>query len=233
MKLKTIHLTAGILALFLLFSCQETNDPKNTPLANHEDSLSYVIGADYADVLKANGYTINEAAFYKGFYQTLNGTAEFPDSLKVALISEIRMESQIRQQEEMQAQLQRNKEEGARFMAGNRERPGIVELPEGLQYRVLKQGSGPKPGAADSVLIHYRSMFIDGTVFDESYQRGPQGINLSKVTRGLSLGLQQMQKGSIYELFIPSELGFGDQGIPNAIAGGETLIYTVELIEIY
>lgn len=233
MKTRTINLTSTILALFLLISCQETPNPENIPLANHEDSLSYVIGADYADVLLDNGYTINEEAFYKGFYQTLNGKSAFPDSLKGVLINEIRMENQLKQQEQMQKQLIRNKEEGARFLSQNKERPGVVELPEGMQYRVLKQGKGPSPEATDSVLIHYRAMFIDGTVFDESYQRGPQAVSLNKVNSGLSLGLQQMKQGSIYELYIPSELGFGDQGIPNAVAGGETLIYNVELIEIY
>ena len=164
---------------------------------------------------------------------SMHGTDEFPDSIKIIFVNEVNKDGQIRQQEHLRAIIQQNKEEGARFLEMNIQQDGVKQLADGLQYKVLKQGSGPSPTAADSVLIHYRSMFLDGRAFDESYQRGPQGIRLSKVIIGLSEGIQHMNTGSIYELYIPAPLAYGDEGIPNVVPGGATLIYNVELIKIY
>lgn len=227
-KLFVLFLSACFLA-----ACETGNDPSSVQLKDHNDSLSYIIGSDYANVLKANGYEPNPEAFYKGFYNTINGKDDFPDSVKLVFFDEINKQSQEKQQEQILARIHQNKEDGARFMAQNKIREGVIQLPDGLQYRILKKGNGPTPAANDSVLIHYRAMFIDGSTFDESYQRGPQGVRLSKLTSGLSGGLQLMNTGSIYELFIPSGLAYGDEGIPNVMFGGETLIYNVELIKIY
>ncbi len=221
-----------LITVSILASCTG-NDPSKVQLNNHNDSLSYFIGTDYANVLKSNGYNVNPEAFYKGFNDARAETDEFPDSIKALFIDEINQESQVRQQEQIQARIQQNKEEGARFLSQNKNRQGVQQLPDGMQFKVLKQGSGPRATAADSVLIHYRAMFVDGSTFDESYQRGPQGVKLSYLTSGLSEGIQLMNAGSIYELYIPSDLAYGDQGIANVILGGETLIYNIELIKIY
>lgn len=222
-----------LLSAVLISGCGTENDPASVTLDDHTDSLSYVIGLEYADMLKASGFEINNDAFIKGYYMTMNESNVFPDSLRLSFIEEINREGQARQQQQLMEMVQQNKEEGAHFLAQSREQEGVEELPDGLQYKVLKKGAGPMPTTQDSVQIHYRAMFLNGQTFDESYQRGPQGIHMSKVIRGLSEGLQMMNSGSIYELYIPSDLAYGDEGITNVIPGGATLVYIVELITIY
>ena len=117
-------------------------------------------------------------------------------------------------------------------MEENVDAEGVVQLPSGLQYKVLKEGAGKTPRAGDSVLVHYRGMFINRDVFDMSYDRGPAGIRVSEVIEGLSEGLQLIPEGGIYELYIPPGLAYGDVTFANVIPAGSTLIYTVELIEI-
>lgn len=149
------------------------------------------------------------------------------------MIEEINNDKQLKLQQEMISIVQQNKELSAQFLDQNKIREGVQQLPDGLQFQVLKRGSGPSPTVNDSVLIHYRAMFFDGTTFDESYQRGPQVARLNGVVPGLSEGLQLMNKGSIYELYLPSDLAYGDQGIQDVIPGGVAIIYSVELIDIY
>lgn len=233
MKNHIHHLTILLLSAGLLAACGTGHDPSSVRLNDHTDSLSYIIGAEYAAMLKTSGLEVSNDAFIKGYYMAMNETDEFPDSIKLVFIDEINREGQAKQQEQLSALLQQNKEEGARFLALNLEQEGVKQLPNGLQYKILKNGSGPKPTAQDSIQIHYRAMFLNGQAFDESYQRGPQNIKLSRVIAGLSQGLQMMNTGSIYELYIPSNLAYGDEGITNVIPGGATLIYNVELIKIY
>jgi len=109
---------------------------------------------------------------------------------------------------------------------------GVNQLPNGLQYKILKEGMGNSPSETDSVNVHYRAMFIDRTVFDMSYDRGPAGIRINDVIEGLSKGIQLMKPGAIYELYIPPDLAYGDKNFANVIPPGSTLIYTIELIEI-
>ena len=227
-QLILLLLSAGILA-----ACGTGPDPSSVRLNDHNDSLSYIIGVEYASMLKTSGYDLNNDAFIKGYYMAMDETDEFPDSVKMVFISEINRQNQIRQQEQFIALVQQNKEEGARFLALNQEQEGVEQVRSGLQYKVLKEGTGPRPTARDSVQIHYRAMFLNGQTFDESYQRGPQNIKLTKVILGLSEGIQLMNTGSIYELYISSDLAYGDEGIAEAIPGGATLIYNIELIKIY
>lgn len=232
-KIVLNQLALIVLVASMLTGCNSTSNPETLVLKNYNDSLSYILGADYANVLMSNGFEVNSEAVYAGFYSKMNGIDRFPDSVKIAFVNEFNIQTQARQQEQIAAQVMKNKEDGAAFMAQNQLREGVRQMPDGLQYRILKAGNGPNAQPGDSVLIHYRAMFIDGTTFDESYQRGPQGVKLEKLTPGLSEGIQLMNKGSIYELFIPSDLAYGDQGIPNVLIGGVSLIYSVELIEIY
>ena len=125
------------------------------------------------------------------------------------------------------------KEEGKKFLAENKKRPGVVELPNGLQYEIIKQGTGEKPKATDTVKAHYAGSLINGQEFDNSYKRGqPLVIPVSGVIQGWVQALQLMPVGSKWKLYIPSNLGYGDRGAGGAIPGGATLIFEIELIEI-
>jgi FKBP-type peptidyl-prolyl cis-trans isomerase len=125
------------------------------------------------------------------------------------------------------------KSRGEQFLAKNAQEPGVVTLPSGLQYQVLREGSGKSPGPTDTVTVHYRGTLIDGKEFDSSYSRGePISFPLNGVIKGWTEGLQHMKEGSTHKLFIPSELGYGARGSGPDIGPHEALIFEVELIKV-
>jgi len=127
----------------------------------------------------------------------------------------------------------KNREVGKAFLMENANRPGVVVRPSGLQYKVLREGDGPKPTVADRVTVHYRGTLIDGTEFDSSYARGePATFALGGVIRGWTEGLQLMSVGSHYRLFVPPMLGYGSGGAGDKIGPDATLIFDVELVDI-
>ena len=132
-----------------------------------------------------------------------------------------------------QERLEINKQAGAEFLEINRHKAGVVELPSGLQYQVLKQGTGAKPSANDKVKCHYHGTLINGTVFDSSVQRGePATFGVSQVIPGWIEALQLMPVGSKWRLFIPSNLAYGEHGAGDVIEPNSTLIFDVELLDI-
>ncbi len=138
-----------------------------------------------------------------------------------------------KQKEEMEASRKAFKAEGEAFLAANAKQEGVTELPSGLQYKVIKQGSGKKPSATSRVKCHYEGKLVSGQKFDSSYDRGEPAIfGLNQVIRGWTEGLQLMAEGSVYELYIPYGLGYGEAGSPGAIPPCSALIFKVELIEV-
>ena len=132
-----------------------------------------------------------------------------------------------------QERLEINKQAGAEFLEINRHKAGVVELPSGLQYEILKQGTGAKPSASDKVKCHYHGTLINGTVFDSSVQRGePATFGVSQVIPGWVEALQLMSVGSKWRLFIPSNLAYGEHGAGDVIEPNSTLIFDVELLDI-
>jgi FKBP-type peptidyl-prolyl cis-trans isomerase len=139
-----------------------------------------------------------------------------------------------KQEEKMQAATEVNKKEGEAFLAANKNKEGVVTLPSGLQYKILKEGAGPKPTATDSVVCNYRGTLLDGTEFDSSYKRGqPVTFPVNRVIKGWTEALQLMPVGSKWQLFVPAELAYGPRGgAGGAIGPNATLIFEVELISI-
>ena len=132
-----------------------------------------------------------------------------------------------------QERLEINKQAGAEFLEINRHKAGVVELPSGLQYEILKQGTGAKPSASDKVKCHYHGTLINGTVFDSYVQRGePATFGVSQVIPGWVEALQLMPVGSKWRLFIPSNLAYGEHGAGDVIEPNSTLIFDVELLDI-
>ncbi len=126
-----------------------------------------------------------------------------------------------------------HKEAGEKYLAENAKKDGVITLPSGLQYQVLKEGNGKKPSAKDSVKCHYEGFLIDGTVFDSSVQRGePAVFGLQQVIAGWTEGLQLMQEGAKYRFFIPYRLGYGEGGAGASIPPFAALIFDVELIQV-
>ena len=126
-----------------------------------------------------------------------------------------------------------NLKAGQDFLAANSSKPGVTELPSGLQYQILNEGSGAKPLATDTVKCHYHGTLIDGTIFDSSVQRGqPAKFPLNMVIKGWTEGVQLMPEGSKWRFFIPAELGYGDRQVSAQIGPNCALIFDVELLEI-
>ena len=195
---------------------------------NSTDSFSYAIGVEGASYYKSQGAaSINSAMIKKAFddvyaKKTLLLT---PEQCSVTI--------QTKLMANMNSKNSVVKEEGKKFLAENKKRPGVVELPNGLQYEIIKQGTGEKPKATDTVKAHYAGSLINGQEFDNSYKRGqPLVIPVGGVIQGWVQALQLMPVGSKWKLFIPSDLGYGDRGAGGAIPGGATLIFEIELIEI-
>ena len=126
-----------------------------------------------------------------------------------------------------------NKTEGETFLAANKNKEGVVTLPSGLQYKILKAGTGPKPTASDSVVCNYRGTLVNGTEFDSSYKRGqPATFPVNGVIKGWTEALQLMPVGSKWQLFIPAQLAYGERGAGPDIGPNATLIFEIELLSI-
>ena len=133
----------------------------------------------------------------------------------------------------MASKLEAQKEEGVTFLKSNRDKEGVVELPNGMQYMELKKGMGASPMVSDIVKAHYRGALLDGKEFDNSFMRGqPFTAPLGSLIKGWQEALPLMQEGSLWRLWIPSELAYGDRGAGQDIPGGATLMFDVELLQV-
>lgn len=192
------------------------------------DKISYAIGMNIAANLKQSGVTeVDCQAVAEGLRAVFEGK---PTELTAQEAGQILNKFFVEVEEKLNS---RNIEEGAAFLAANGERAGVVKLPSGLQYEILKAGNGPKPTAKDKVKCHYHGTLINGTVFDSSVQRGePAVFPVNGVIQGWVEALQLMPVGSKWKLFIPSDLAYGARGAGNSIAPHSTLVFEVELLEI-
>jgi FKBP-type peptidyl-prolyl cis-trans isomerase FklB len=192
------------------------------------DSLSYALGLSLAEFYKQQGIkTVNTTLVSRAINDAMKGGK--------TLLNEEQMNSSITNYLQ-KAKLEKSaaaRKAGETFLAGNKSKQGVVTLPSGLQYLVIKEGSGPKPSINDTVRCHYTGTLIDGTKFDSSVDRGePAEFPVGGVIRGWVEALQLMPVGSKWKLFIPSELAYGDNQAGPTIAPGSTLIFDVELLEI-
>jgi len=202
--------------------------PVSSSLKNSVDSFSYALGLEGAAYYKSQGAKkINADLVKKAFEDVYNGK-------KLLLTPEqSSMTIQTKLMEYMNNKNAIVKEEGKKFLAENKKRTGVTELPSGLQYEIIKKGTGPMPKATDTVKAHYAGALINGQEFDNSYKRGqPLVIPVGGVIQGWVEALQLMPVGSKWKLFIPSDLGYGDRGAGHAIPGGSALVFDIELIEI-
>jgi FKBP-type peptidyl-prolyl cis-trans isomerase FklB len=143
------------------------------------------------------------------------------------------MSIQNKLREFMNGKIDKQKEDGAAFLAVNKTKEGVTELPEGLQYLVIKEGTGPQPLITDTVKAHYKGALLDGKEFDNSFKRGqPFSAPLRSLIKGWQIALPLMKEGSHWRLWIPSDLAYGDRGAGGDIPGGATLMFEVELISI-
>lgn len=195
---------------------------------NELDKISYSLGLSIASNLISSGVkTINTEAFNDAMSTVFAG--QMPEIMPDEANNILQDYFEKLQNEQGSA----SKEAGEKYLAENKKREGVVALPSGLQYKILKEGNGPKPTADDTVKCHYEGRLINGQVFDSSIKRGePAEFPVSGVIAGWVEALQLMPVGSKWQLYIPSELAYGAHGAGQAIGPNETLIFDVELLAI-
>lgn len=196
---------------------------------NSDDSLSYALGMEGALYYQQQGIkNLNSAMVKKAFDDIYNNKTPLIEKDKGNMLIQRKL------QEYMAAKAKAEKDAGEKFLAENKKRKGVITLPDGLQYEIIKEGSGEKPTDTSTVKAHYIGSLVNGQEFDNSYKRGePLEIPVGGVIRGWTEALKMMPVGSKWKLYIPAELGYGDRGAGNGvIPGGATLIFEVELIEI-
>ena len=205
-----------------------------------KEQISYSLGYDMANNFKRGEVDVDPAIVMQGMKDAQAGKPQMSEQEMRVVLSELQQKYQAKQQE-MQAKQQeqrkeqgvKNKKEGEAFLAENKKKPGITTLPSCLQYKMLTEGKGKTPKATDKVTVHYRGTLIDGAEFDSSYKRGqPATFGLNQVIKGWTEGVQLMKEGGKIQLFVPSELGYGERGAGGQIGPNATLIFEVELISV-
>ena len=199
------------------------------------DKLSYALGIGIGSQLAGMGAKeLNIDDFAQAIKDVISGSQLKVDNVEAqALVQNFFQEQEAKQQAAAAEAGKAAKAEGEAFLAENGKKEGIVTLPSGLQYQVLKEGNGKKPSATDQVVCHYEGTLIDGTVFDSSYQRNqPATFGLNQVIPGWTEGVQLMQEGAKYRFFIPYKLAYGERGAGAQIPPFATLVFDVELIEV-
>ena len=231
-KNRIVSLMAIVLVIVGV-SCQQGGSVQDVNLETDADSVGYAIGILVGTNNKQQienapgGEDINIEAMAAGFHQAL--TAEEPD-----MTSE-EADAMVRRFFESagEAEAQRNLEEGNAFLEENKQREGVEVTQSGLQYEILKEGTGESPTAEDIVKVHYHGTLIDGTVFDSSVERGePATFGVGQVIPGWTEALQMMKVGGKWKIYLPSLIAYGERGAGQNIGPNQTLIFEVELLEI-
>ncbi|HTP67556.1 MAG TPA: FKBP-type peptidyl-prolyl cis-trans isomerase [Dongiaceae bacterium] len=205
-------------------------------LKTQKDKASYAIGVNIGRSMKKDSVDVDPDVIARGLKDVFaDKKLLLTDEEAQAALSTLKNDMQKKQQEEYQAAVDKNKKEGDAFLAVNKAKPGVVTTASGLQYKIVQEGTGPKPTAADTVVCNYKGTLVDGTEFDSSYKRGqPATFPVGQVIKGWTEALQLMPVGSKWEIVIPPSLGYGERGTPNGgpIGPNSTLIFEVELVSI-
>ncbi len=195
-----------------------------------KQKLSYAFGYNVGQKIKQEIADLDEAAFGQAIHDAMTEAASRLSSTETQTIV---ADFQKKRQEEIQKAGEKNLKDGKEFLAANKKKKGVVTLPSGLQYKILKSAKGEKPTATDSVVAHYRGTLINGKEFDSSITRGePATFPVAGVIPGWQEVLPLMPMGSKWQVFIPSELAYGARGPGGLIGPNETLIFEIELLKI-
>jgi FKBP-type peptidyl-prolyl cis-trans isomerase FklB len=202
-------------------------------LSNETARASYAIGMNLGHVWKQNDIDVDDNMLVRGIKDAESGGAMLltPQEMHDTLM-ELQRNVMAKREKEQAATAEKNKQEGEAFLEKNKTKPGVVSLPDGLEYKIIKKGEGESPSSSDIVTVNYSGKLLDGTEFDSSYKRGkPAEFPVTGVIHGWTEALQKMKIGSKWELFIPSNLAYGPSG-RSGIPPNAVLIFDVELLSI-
>ena len=212
-----------IIILGILFLVSQVSAQEKSVLKNQKEKISYIIGMDIGNNLKKQSVDVDPNSLAKGIQDVLSGANPL-------LSKEDVQATMLTFQKEMG---EKQKQRGETFLSENKKKEGVKTLPSGLQYKVVKAGTGKKPKLNDTVTVNYRGTLIDGTEFDSSFRRGqPATFQVSGVIPGWTEAMQLMAEGAKWELFIPPNLAYGERGAGGLIGPNATLIFEVELISV-
>jgi FKBP-type peptidyl-prolyl cis-trans isomerase len=230
---KSVRRILRIKHLIVIFSASLLAFPlfgqgKSAQLKDQKDKVSYSIGLNIGFNLGRQKVDVNPDLLTAGIKDTIAGKAQLtPDQVK-----DVMAEFEKDMEQEQKQAGEKNKTEGAKFLEENKKKPGVKTTASGLQYKVEKEGTGVQPKATDMVTVNYRGTLINGTEFDSSYKRGqPATFAVNGVIKGWTEALQLMKTGAKYQLFIPSNLAYGERSVSPEIGSNATLIFEVELLD--
>jgi FKBP-type peptidyl-prolyl cis-trans isomerase FklB len=232
--MRYIAALACVLILSVVVSAQ-TKKEKVT-LKTEDEKVSYSIGFSFGKNLKMNQITVDYDKLFAGVKDAFldDASAALSDSEMTAVLTNFQNQLMKKKQEQMKAESGKNEAAGQAFLKENSKKEGVVTLPSGLQYKILKSGTGKTPTDTNTVTTHYKGTLLDGTVFDDSYSRGePASFPVNGVIKGWTEALKLMKEGDKWQLFIPANLAYGERGAGNgAIPPGAVLIFEVELLKV-
>lgn len=225
---KKIFALAICFSTVALLSCEGQKGKTSISLKNTADSVSYSIGVSIGTNMKKDGLdSLNLDVLKEAIRSSIKGDSLLLDATSSQNVIQSYLTAKQKQKGDA------NIEVAKKFLAENKKKQGVIELPDGLQYMVIKEGTGPKPTASDTVSVHYHGTLIDGTVFDSSIERGqPAEFPVGAVIPGWTEALQLMNTGSKYKLFIPPALAYGDRSAGPKIGANSALVFEVELLSI-
>jgi FKBP-type peptidyl-prolyl cis-trans isomerase FklB len=232
-------------ALCLVLVAGQARAAGDVEIKTEKQKLSYSIGVNAGhsmkDSLKTQSIDVDPVTLLKGLndgimdakpQMTEDEVKKILEELQKTLMAK-QQEQAAKQQEQAKVVAEKNKKDGEAFLAANKKKEGVITMPSGLQYKVLNAGKGNSPKATDTVTVNYKGTTIDGTEFDSSYKRGkPASFPLNQVIPGWTEAVQLMKEGAKWELYIPSNLAYGERGAGANIGGNATLIFEVELLSI-
>jgi len=203
-------------------------------LTTQKQKFSYALGMNLGTGMHEQSVEVDPDIVARGMKDAISGAKPLLTEEEARqVMTEVRAQVQKTQQAKMQQEANSNKKAGAAFLDANKSKPGVVTLPSGLQYKIITAGTGAKPTASDTVVCNYRGTLIDGKEFDSSYKRGqPATFPVSGVIKGWTEALQLMPVGSKWQLFIPSDLAYGERSPSPDLGPNSTLIFEVELLSI-
>ncbi|ABS77236.1 FKBP-type peptidyl-prolyl cis-trans isomerase [Coxiella burnetii] len=205
-----------------------------TPLKTEQDKLSYSMGVMTGKAFRKHDIKIDPQTFSMGLSDAYLGKeTQMTEAEMRQTLQQFQKQSLQKMQHKMKQTAQQNAEKSRAFLTANKNKPGVKTLANGLQYKVLQAGQGQSPTLNDEVTVNYEGRLINGTVFDSSYKRGqPATFPLKSVIKGWQEALTRMKPGAIWEIYVPPQLAYGEQGAPGVIGPNEALIFKVNLISV-